>query len=146
MGKVMQQSYMEGLAVQDSYFRAFTIHGTSGSLLSRGVAFNITGSAVYLEDGIEEENVIQYNLAAHVHVIKPFKKPWSDYDAPVGNKAIETEPERIVPTDLTPAVFYCTNPNNRWIGNAASGGFAGYAFPMLPSVLGKSYKANAKYR
>jgi hypothetical protein len=44
----------------------------------------------------------------------------------------------LVPTDVTAAGFYIPNPNNNYIGNAASGGWAGFAFPDLPRPTGLS--------
>lgn len=33
------------------------------------VAFDVTGSCYYIEDGVEEHNWIEKNLAAFVHVV-----------------------------------------------------------------------------
>lgn len=78
------RSYVRDSSVRDSYWRCVTIHGTTGVTLSRNSGFNIQGSCYYLEvimharfpnvdvpaqDGVEERNRIEYNLAAHVHVI-----------------------------------------------------------------------------
>ena len=32
--------------------------------------YNIKGMAYYLEDGVEENNLFEYNLGAHIHPIK----------------------------------------------------------------------------
>merc|ERR1719433_799367 len=80
MGNVQQRSYFDGLVVEHSYWRAYTIHGTMNATLSRSIAYDTMGSAVYLEDGSEEWNVIKYNLVALVHVLKPHAEPWKDYD------------------------------------------------------------------
>eukprot|EP00927_Polykrikos_kofoidii_P003952 TRINITY_DN1157_c0_g1_i4.p1 TRINITY_DN1157_c0_g1~~TRINITY_DN1157_c0_g1_i4.p1 ORF type:complete len:1199 (-),score=146.50 TRINITY_DN1157_c0_g1_i4:59-3655(-) len=135
-GDVFRENYFRGLAVEHSFFRAYTIHGTSNSTLSSSVAYDVIGSAVYLEDGVEEQNLIEYNLIAHVHVIKHFENHMYAYDK--FNKWVKPEDDRIVPTDVTAAAFYCLNPNNRWIGNVASGGFAGFVFPAVPQAMGKS--------
>lgn len=34
------------------------------------------------------------------------------------------------PTDAAAAGFYCANPNNAFLDNAASGGWAGFSFPV----------------
>lgn len=47
----------------------FAIHGTSNLVLQENVAFHVDGSCFYLEDGVEEQNVFQQNLAAFIHVI-----------------------------------------------------------------------------
>lgn len=147
MGNVAGLSYFRGLSVEHSYFRAFVIHGSSNASVSSCVAYDVMGSALYLEDGVEEDNLISYNLIAHVHVIKPHANPWIDYDPPGGTfdniPWIVPEPDRVVPSDLTPAAFYCTNPRNIWIGNVASGGFTGFIFPVVSTALGQSYATAA---
>ena len=40
------QSYIEDCSIQNSYFRAITIHATNSSRFSRNVAYNIKGMAV----------------------------------------------------------------------------------------------------
>eukprot|EP00931_Biecheleriopsis_adriatica_P101107 TRINITY_DN76319_c0_g1_i1.p1 TRINITY_DN76319_c0_g1~~TRINITY_DN76319_c0_g1_i1.p1 ORF type:complete len:1365 (+),score=211.34 TRINITY_DN76319_c0_g1_i1:65-4096(+) len=148
MGDVSDQqgaaeSYFEDCLVWHGYFRAFTIHGTSGSRASRNVAYDIMGSAYYLEDGIEENNLFEFNLAALVNIIDKL----DDYDngGGQGGAQVSTQASRIVPTDATAVGFYCTNANNRWIGNSASGGFSGFHFPQVPNVLGASYSSHKTY-
>ena len=50
MGTV-SDSFFEDCAVLPSFFRAYTVHGTSFSRISRNVAYDVSGSAYYLEDG-----------------------------------------------------------------------------------------------
>ena len=51
MGTV-SDSFFEDCAVLHSFFRAYTVHGTSFSRVSRNVAYDVSESA-YLEDGNE---------------------------------------------------------------------------------------------
>lgn len=143
MGYISGESFFEDCLVLHSFFRAFTIHGTSRSRVSRNVAYDVSGSAYYLEDGIEEENLFDFNLAAHIHIIDQL----ADYEAGGGQSgvSVHTEPTRIVPTDATAVGFYCTNAKNRWVGNSASGGFSGFHFPQVPHALGLSYAGNQRY-
>lgn len=133
-------SYFQDVVVQRSYFRAFTIHGTSNVRLSRNVAFDVIGSAYYLEDGVEEGNLLEFNLGAFVHIIKPDAacKPFGGSCGGQPGFTYRTERDRIVPVDATAFVFYNTNANNHWVGNSASGGFIGFGFPCVPAALGKS--------
>eukprot|EP00421_Protoceratium_reticulatum_P040736 CAMPEP_0168436214 /NCGR_PEP_ID=MMETSP0228-20121227/40816_1 /TAXON_ID=133427 /ORGANISM="Protoceratium reticulatum, Strain CCCM 535 (=CCMP 1889)" /LENGTH=1116 /DNA_ID=CAMNT_0008450415 /DNA_START=45 /DNA_END=3392 /DNA_ORIENTATION=+ len=142
MGNVSGASFFEDCLVRRSYFRAFTLHGTSSSRVSRSVAYDVAGSAYYLEDGVEEQNLFEFNLAGFVHIIKKL----STYDGG-GQRGVTvaTEPGRILPTDATAVGFYCTNAKNRWIGNSASGGFAGFHFPSVPKALGDSAAAFPDY-
>merc|ERR1719343_1451208 len=133
MGNVGPETYMEDCVVQHSYFRGFTLHGTNGARLSRNVAYDVTGSVYYLEDGAEERNTLEFNLAALVHIISPTFYGYGQ----VGVTLATTE-DRLVPTDATAVGFYCTKRNNRWVGNSASGGFAGFHFPQVRRPLGLS--------
>ncbi|KAG2483425.1 hypothetical protein HYH03_017681 [Edaphochlamys debaryana] len=124
-------SYAKDCAVYNSYYRCFAIHGTNNLVLSDNVAFHATGSCFYLEDGVEEGNWLSRNLGAFVHVI----------GVPAGG--ITQSGETFVqsaglahPTDAAAAVFYSANPNNAWKDNAASGGFTGFSFPVLPEPIG----------
>jgi hypothetical protein len=47
-----------------------TIHATNGVYLYGNVAFDVHGHCYYLEDGVEERNILEKNLAAYVHPIK----------------------------------------------------------------------------
>mmetsp|Transcript_139134 Transcript_139134/g.432904 ORF Transcript_139134/g.432904 Transcript_139134/m.432904 type:complete len:1252 (-) Transcript_139134:508-4263(-) len=144
MGDVSGKSFFQDSLVYHSFFRAYTVHGTSGARVSRNVAYDISGSAYYLEDGIEEDNVFDFNLAAFVHIIKRL----TDYEAGGGQAGVTvaSESTRIVPTDATAVGFYCTNARNRWVGNSASGGFSGFHFPTVPNALGDSYQSNPDYK
>ena len=47
-------------------------------------------------------------------------------------------PSLTQPADAAASCFYSANPNNQWLNNAASGGFAGFNFPTLPRPLSVS--------
>ena len=134
--------YIQDSVVRESFFRGYTIHGTSNMRLSRNIAYDVSGSVFYLEDGIEEENLIEFNLAAFTRIINPL----NNYNIG-GQKGpeIETISTRIQPTDATATGFYCTNARNRWIGNAASGGLVSYHFPSVAKALGESYATHPNY-
>ena len=59
----MNHSYVRGCAVHKTFNRACTIHATSYLTVERNVVYDNMGHAIFTEDGIEENNVIQYNLA-----------------------------------------------------------------------------------
>ncbi len=50
------------------------------------VGFNVHGHCYYLEDGVEERNVLERNLAAYVHPIHTAggwgQQVWSKFDLP----------------------------------------------------------------
>ena len=145
-GDLAYQQYFRGNAIYKSFFRAVTIHGTQKATVDSNVAYDITGSGFYMEDGVEEDNVFSYNLIARVKSIDPPQYPYQYYDdiedisdaSSAASQWITPTAERAVPTDITAVGFYITNQKNVCRGNAASGGCAGFYFPGVPYVLGQS--------
>lgn len=82
-------SYVRGCAIHHTFNRAVTVHGVSGLLVEHNVANDVMGHAFFIEDGIETGNTIQYNLGV----------------------AVRTS-STLLTTDVTPATFWVTNPNN----------------------------------
>ena len=82
-------SYVRGCAIHRTFNRAVTVHGVSGLVVEHNVANDIMGHAFFIEDGIETGNTIQYNLGV----------------------AVRTSSTLLI-TDVTPATFWVTNPNN----------------------------------
>ena len=109
--------YVEASSFHHSFYRCVAIHGTNGVRVSENVAYDITGYCYYLEDGVEQDNTISYNLAAFIHSIGP--------DQPAGygqNTDVYQESDRLaLPADVTASGFYITNLQNNIIGNTASG-------------------------
>ena len=131
-----QNSYFQDCAVLNSQFRCYTVHGTNSTRLSRNVAFNVTGMCYYLEDGVEENNLFEYNLAAHVTPIyRPANGGWGQ-----GGETFSAIPGKLlIPADTSAGGYYISNAMNSFIGNAASGGWTGFAFPNVAEPLG-NYK------
>lgn len=61
-------NYVEGLAIHNTYNRGTTIHGVDFLHVKNNVYYNITGHCIFLEDGIEANNVIEKNLVVYVKV------------------------------------------------------------------------------
>jgi len=130
-------SYLKHSSIHRSFYRCISIHGTNNTTISENVAFDIVGYCFYLEDGIEEDNTLSFNLAAHVHFIG--EAPWGNGQTTQINKQSSSLTN---PADSTAAGFYITNIHNSIIGNAASGGYAGFAFPFLQRPIGLSKNVN----
>jgi hypothetical protein len=130
------QSYFEDNSVTQSYFRCYTVHGTNSTRLSRNTAFNATGMCFYFEDGVEERNLIEYNLAAHIHPILKPAGPFSYGGFGQGGETFLSQPGLLIPADTSAAGYYFLNSYNAIIGNAASGGWTGFAFPNTPAAMG----------
>ncbi len=60
-----------------SYYRCIVIHGTNRLQVRRNVAFHVSGSCYYLEDGVEEQNWLEGNLAAYVHPVGGAVSGWN---------------------------------------------------------------------
>lgn len=104
-------SYFKDNSVYDAFFRCYTIHGTHNTLVTRNVAFNTKGHCYYMEDGVEENNTISFNLAAKVAVI----------GAPVNaitqfTDTLPATPDRELPADAAASGFYITNMQNYVVG------------------------------
>lgn len=100
----------------------------------------IANDSYYLEDGVEEFNSFLYNLGAHIHMIG-LELP--DGDGQTTQTYLQSD-TLTLPADNTASAFYITNVRNNVIGNAASGGWAGFAFPNLPEPLGLSRSRNIR--
>jgi hypothetical protein len=126
--------YFRDSSIHRSYYRCISIHATNQALISENVAFYVTGYCYYFEDGVETGNTMQFNLAAHIHMIGPsIPSGWGQ------TTDIYTQSDTLtLPADVTASGFYITNVGNNVIGNTASGGWSGFAFPNLPSPVGLS--------
>lgn len=106
-------SLVRGCSIHHSFNRAVTIHAVSYLLVEKNVAYNILGHAYFLEDGNEEYNIIQDNLAVFVRTSSS-----------------------LLNVDTTPASYWIVNPNNIVRGNAAAGGTHfgfWYRIPLNPT-------------
>jgi hypothetical protein len=110
--------YFRDSSVHRSYYRCISIHGTNYATISENVAYDVIGYCYYLEDGVEEQNTLSYNLAAHIHTLGP-ELPAATFGQ---NTNVYTESDTLtLPADVTASGFYITNVQNHIIGNAASG-------------------------
>ncbi len=134
-------SFITDSSIWRSYYRCVSIHGTHGSLISANVAHDVTGHCYYLENGVEELNTFSYNLASLVHPLFggasnffPASGPGTSQEF---SSSISVSPTLVLPADSTASGYYITNAHNRFIGNAASGGWSGFAFPSLATGIGE---------
>jgi len=135
-----RHSYITGSAIWQSYYRCVSIHGTNSSSVWGNVAHDAIGHCYYFEDGVEENNTVAYNLASLVHPLfggagnfLPASGWGSSQDF---RDNINVSSTLLLPADATASGYYITNKMNRIIGNAASGGWSGFAFPAFPAPIG----------
>ncbi len=100
-GENSEKSYFEDNTILNSHFRCISIHGTSKTRISRNVAYNIKGHCFFLEDGVEEMNTIEYNLASHVHpILLPARGGFH------GEEVEENAENLLIPSDVAASGFY----------------------------------------
>jgi cell surface hyaluronidase len=92
--------YLRDSSIHHAYNRFVSVHGTNQVLLYRNFGYETQGHGFYLEDGIEENNVIAENLGMSVHSSQDGKPTASDKEA---------------------SVFWISNPNNTLRNNIAAG-------------------------
>jgi len=139
LGNGCPDCYFRSSSVHRSFYRCISIHGTNNVTLSENVAYDVTGYCYYLEDGVEEDNTLSYNLAAHIHYLGE-----AAYGGGQTTPLVYESPTLTLPADVTASGFYITNVHNNIIGNAASGGWAGFAFPSLRRPIGYHSDVNMK--
>jgi G8 domain len=66
LGAVIGNHYVKNCAVEQSGQRMVVIHGTHGVTCDSNIGFDITGHAIFLEDGAEQDNVITNNVVMKV--------------------------------------------------------------------------------
>ena len=91
-------SYVRGCAIHNTFNRALTMHGVHNLTVEYNVIYNVMGLAFFLEDAVEEDNILRYNLG-------------------IMNKKSSS----LLNIDSTPAVYWIPNPNNIFYGNRAAG-------------------------
>ena len=141
LGDGCSDCYFKENSIHKSFYRCISIHGTHSTTVSENVGYDVTGYCYYLEDGVEEDNILSFNLAAHIH-------PVSNIIANAGGgqyiPVFAQSKDLINPADVTASGFYITNLHNDVIGNACSGGWSGYALPVLHSPIGSHKDVNMR--
>jgi hypothetical protein len=136
-GELTNGSYFADSTVQQSNWRCAVVHRTDRALITRNVAFDNFGHCFYLEDGVEFDNELSFNLAAKTKIMGSTSTSDINTIPQQGFTRLDS-PDMVQPADRAASGFYIPNGNNRLIGNASSGGFSGYSFPNLPRALGGS--------
>jgi len=139
LGNGCEGCYFRDSSVHRSYYRCISLHGTNGMVVSENVAYDVTGYCYYLEDGVEEYNTISFNLAAFIHMLGTPARG-NGQTTPL----VYQSEDITLPADATAAGYYITNLRNTIIGNAASGGWAGFAFPVFHSPVGAHREVNMR--
>lgn len=117
----MSGSFVVDSSIHHSFNRCLTLHGTDNVLVEGNVAYDDIGHCYFFEDGIEQGNVLRGNLGVLTRAAKPR--------------------EALLPSDLTPATYWLSNPANVLEANTAAGS-EGYGFwidpPLHPTGLSRT--------
>lgn len=110
--------YFKDSSIWHTFNRCVTVHGTRNVRVSGNVCHDNIGHSYFLEDGAETGNVFEDNLAVLT------QKPANG--------------QALIPSDVTPAAYWITNPDNIFRRNVAAGsrGFGfWFALPAAPTGL-----------
>jgi hypothetical protein len=111
------QSYARSNSIHNSYQRAITLHGTNYASVTGNAAYHILGHSIFVEDGVEQYNVVEENLVA-----------------------ITLATRTSLVSDTTPASFWMASPTNFWRHNVAAGSaHSGFWFELRAHPGGASY-------
>lgn len=114
--------------IRHSNQRCIVIHATDNTTVTENVAFDTFGHCFMIEDGIEKFNMFSYNLGLETKI---------------------TPDEGIISlseSDMFPATYWMSNPQNFFLGNVAAGGEdTGFWYEFLSTVRGTSTKLDPTY-
>ena len=113
--------YFNDSSIHDSFNRGVTIHGTDNTTVSNNFMYKTIGHTLFLEDGVEENNTITYNVVCLS--IRP---------AP-GTEVTPSDNELNQAQNRTPASYWITHPNNIVENNVAAGGGRNGLLVYLPN-------------
>lgn len=110
-------SYVRYNSIHTSYQRSTTIHATNHLTVKGNAVYDVRGHTLFVEDGVEQFNVIEENLIARTHPC---------YYCTM--------------SDNRPANFWTASPTNLWRHNVAAGSsHFGFWFELPGNPLGPSY-------
>jgi hypothetical protein len=109
---------MHGNAVEHSHQRGIVIHGTHITTVSHNVLHDVRGAGIYIEDGNEIYNNVDYNV-----VICPFS-----FTGPMQGCTIPGTDNREADTSQNQAAIWSLGHTNNFVGNRASNTFNGLHF------------------
>jgi hypothetical protein len=104
--------YIKNCSIHNSSQRAIVIHGTCGVNASNNVCYDITGHAIFLEEGSEERNIITDNVIMKVSAPSPANKLTNTdiNSGSLGSLGLTGGPNG------SSGIWY-SNPNNTLTGN-----------------------------
>ncbi|KAI8511091.1 hypothetical protein Bbelb_101910 [Branchiostoma belcheri] len=126
VGGYSRPTYVRELSIHHCFSRCVTIHGTHGLLVQDTVGYDTLGHCFFLEDGVEQRNVLDHNLGlvTRAGTLLPTDRDdnmcRSMRDAVYGDYVPQTINCRAIST------FWIAHPNNILTNNAAAGSPDGF--------------------
>ncbi|XP_066283939.1 inactive cell surface hyaluronidase CEMIP2-like [Branchiostoma lanceolatum] len=121
VGGYSRPTYVRELSIHHCFSRCVTIHGTHGLLVQDTVGYDTLGHCYFLEDGVEQRNVLDHNLGlvTRAGTLLPTDRDdnmcRSMRDAVYGDYVPKNIECRAIST------FWIAHPNNILTDNAAAG-------------------------
>lgn len=115
LGSAIGNHYAKSCSISESGQRMMTIHGTHGVTLDANVGYDITGHAIFLEDGSEQNNFITDNVVIKVRAPTATNK-LLNHDIPADPVSNGYQGVGITGFNGSSGIWN-TNPNNSIIGN-----------------------------
>lgn len=113
---------VDGLSIHHSFSRCITVHGTNGLLIKDTIGFDTLGHCFFLEDGVEQRNILFHNLGL---LTKPGTLLPTDRNSSMCTIMRDGVFGNYVPVPTTDCMavstFWIAHPNNHLINNAAAG-------------------------
>ncbi|XP_023608124.1 cell surface hyaluronidase isoform X2 [Myotis lucifugus] len=121
-GGYRHRTSVDGLSIHHSFSRCITVHGTDGLLIKDTIGFDTLGHCFFLEDGVEQRNILFHNLGL-------LTKPGTLLPTDRNNSMCTTMRQKVfgnyIPVPATDCMavstFWIAHPNNNLINNAAAG-------------------------
>ncbi|XP_072324858.1 cell surface hyaluronidase CEMIP2-like isoform X1 [Scyliorhinus torazame] len=115
-------TYVDNVAIHHCFSRCVAIHGTNGLLVKDTIGYDTLGHCFFLEDGVEQRNVLYHNLGL---LTKPGTILPSDRNERMCISIRDQVYGNYIPVPSTDCMavttFWISNPNNHLINNAAAG-------------------------
>ncbi|XP_025088635.1 protein DDB_G0287365-like isoform X2 [Pomacea canaliculata] len=132
--------YLKDNTVHDSFSRCITIHGTNKLLVQGNVCYKHLGHGVFIEDSVEQDNIIERNLIIGTmhgtRLMSDSTIEWCQEDYPNNNFGENCDHV---------SSFWLTHPNNVVNNNVAAGSDGhGFKFVFADLPLGPSYDRQAE--
>uniref|UniRef100_V9K885 hyaluronoglucosaminidase n=1 Tax=Callorhinchus milii TaxID=7868 RepID=V9K885_CALMI len=122
VGGYRSPTYLNSLAIHHCFSRCVAVHTTNGLLIKDTIGYDTMGHCFFLEDGIEERNILYHNLGL---LTKPGTILPTDRDQFFCTEILDKVYGKYIPVPAADckavSTFWIANPNNHLINNAAAG-------------------------